>query len=246
MEHNRAHRPTFGWLMHSLATIGTLLILELLLSADNAVVLAIIARRISNRRLQRRALNIGILLSFALRASVLFLAAILVNVWYLKLVGALYLLWLCVSHFALRGQAAPDSDATSDRDVRARFAQVVLALAFTDLVFAFDTILVAVAVTQNLRLIYTGVVLGMIGLRLSSGSVLVLLERYPALDDVAYLLIGWSGLKLGLEAVQAFGDATGRMLPVEMPDWVFWTGMAVLVVAGCLRAFRKAAADRTK
>ena len=66
----------------------------------------------------------------------------------------------------------------------------------TDIVFAVDSILVAVAMSNKLWVIITGGVLGIIAMRLVIGQLLALVTRYPALVDGAFIIIAWVGIKL--------------------------------------------------
>lgn len=221
-----------------------LVLLEALLSADNALVLAIIARRLPDKRMQSRALTVGVALSFLMRMVGLLVASTIIHLWYLRAAGAVYLLFLCVGHFVKSKnpqkpqttEAAPASAALG----KAAFRSVVLALALTDAAFAIDSILVAVAMTDKLLVIYIGVGIGIIALRFVSGLFLKLLERYPALDHAAYALVGWAGVRLLSEALDVFGDAVYHQdWNFGLPDWAFWSGMAAIIVLGTAYAVRR-------
>ena len=102
------------------------------------------------------------------------------------------------------------------------------------------------ALSLNASAIYVGVALGIVALRFVSGMFLKLLERFPALDHTAYALVAWAGLKLGLEAAESFGASVlHRHWPVALPEWGFWAGMGVLVLAGGAYALRHPAASKT-
>ena len=75
-----------------LLTIGLLVILEGLLSADNALVLAILVLGLPKEQ-QRKALRYGILGAFFFRALATLLAVYLIQLSWVKLVGAAYLLY---------------------------------------------------------------------------------------------------------------------------------------------------------
>src|SRR3954464_8907596 len=85
-------------------TIGLLIALEGLLSADNAMVLAILVLGLPKAQ-QRKALRYGIGGAFAFRATATLLAAYLIELAAVKIVGAVYLLYLVYRHF-LRSQGA--------------------------------------------------------------------------------------------------------------------------------------------
>ena len=75
----------------------------------------------------------------------------------------------------------------------------------TDIVFAVDSILVAVAMSPKTWVIISGGILGIIAMRLVIGKLLALVRRYPALVDGAFVIIGWVGLKLLIEYLHADG-----------------------------------------
>lgn len=249
---------------NDIAGIGTLVLLEGLLSADNALVLALLARRLQNKADRSRALTLGIALSFGFRLVGLLVASIVINLWYLRAAGAAYLLYLAISHFA--SKASHNSKDADDRDDsleettgpaegdkpiatgdKRAFQKVVIALALTDLAFAIDSILVAVALTKTLWVIYTGVAIGIVALRLVADAFLRLLEKYPALDHTAYGLVAWAGLKLGLEAVEAFGDKVlHQHWPLELSPEIFWGGMFFITIVGVIIAIKNPAKHETK
>jgi len=213
-----------------IGVLVSLSLLEILLSADNAVVMAVVARRLDDLDARKRALTLGMMFSFGLRLIGLLIASFLIKAWPLRALGAGYLLWICIRHFLDKAKSSgPEAPPAKGR---ATFLGVVTSLALMDLAFALDTILVAVAVSSKLWLIYGGVLIGMIGLRFVAGTFLQLLEKYPALDDMAYLLIGWAGARLGWEAVSMFGDVVYQSEWPSMPGWMFWVGIVVIAVFG--------------
>ena len=80
----------------------------------------------------------------------------------------------------------------------------------TDIVFAVDSILVAVAMSPKTWVIITGGILGIITMRLVIGQLLALVRRYPALVDGAFVIIAWVGLKLLIEYLHARAGSTSR------------------------------------
>ena len=79
------------------------------------------------------------------------------------------------------------------------FWATVVKVELTDIVFAIDSILVAVAMSNKTWVILTGGVLGIIAMRLVIGKLLALIQQYPALVDGAFIIIAWVGIKLLLE-----------------------------------------------
>ncbi len=87
-------------------TIGLLVALEGLLSADNAMVLAILVLGLPKEQ-QTKALQYGMVGAFAFRAAATLLAAYMIQLGWVKLVGAGYLLYLVYRHFG-GGESAED------------------------------------------------------------------------------------------------------------------------------------------
>jgi YkoY family integral membrane protein len=207
-------------------TIGLLVALEGLLSADNAMVLAVLVLGLPTRQ-QRKALRYGILGAFAFRVGAILLAAHLIQISFVQLIGAAYLLWLPFTHFTAHGNA--------DARRRPKAAQpwlgltafwaTVVKVELTDIIFAIDSILVAVAMSNKLWVIITGGILGVIAMRVVIGQLLLLVTRYPALVDGAFIIIAWVGLKLLLEYLNGAG-----YIHFEIPKW-FSLGLIVVIFA---------------
>jgi YkoY family integral membrane protein len=191
-----------------LVTIGLLVILEALLSGDNALVMAIMVLVLPESQ-RMKALRYGILGAFALRIAATFLAVWLIKLSWVKLIGGVYLLYLPAKHFRGRGKAEEHTRTNTGPEVLSRFQfwMVVVKINFVDLVFAIDSILAAVGLSQKPWVVITGGLLGILAIRLIVGQVLVIIDRYPALIDGAYVIIAWVGLKLILE----YGHDIGRV-----------------------------------
>jgi YkoY family integral membrane protein len=186
-----------------LVTIGLLVVLEGVLSADNALVLAVLVLPLPPDE-QRKALRYGILGAFVLRSVACLFAAALIRSHWMKLVGGLYLLYLVVKHFWPR-PANSHGPATGPTRVfgLSPFWSTVVKVELTDLVFAIDSILMAVGMSKKLWVIITGGLLGILAIRLLTGKLLAVIERYPAIVDGAYIIIAWIGAKLLVEYFHA-------------------------------------------
>src|SRR5687768_13101611 len=189
-----------------LVTVGLLVALEGLLSADNAMVLAVLVLGLPKAE-QRKALRYGIVGAFVFRIIAILLAVWLKDIQFVMLLGAAYLLYLPYDHFA--GHA----DTEARRRPRpptswmgmSPFWSTVVKVELTDIVFAIGSILVAVALSDKTWVIITGGILGVIAMRLVIGQLLVLVHRYPPLVDGAFVIIAWVGIKLLLEYLHASG-----------------------------------------
>ena len=187
-------------------TIGLLVALEGLLSADNAMVLAVLVLGLPKSQ-QRQALRYGILGAFVFRGLATLLAVYLIQLGWVKLAGAAYLLYLSIHHFIQHGgeearRTPPKAKAMFGLSA---FWTTVAKVELTDIVFAIDSILVAVAMSPKTWVILTGGILGIIAMRMVIGQFLAIIERYPALVDGAFVIIAWVGVKLVIEYLHSAG-----------------------------------------
>lgn len=232
---------------HDLVTIAVLGVLEGLLSADNALVLAIMVRHLPDAAQQKRALTLGLGMSFAFRFVAIIVTAWLIKLWWLQAIGALYLIYLPVKHF--RQHAAGHTGGPKG----GTFTQTVIALGIADVAFAIDSVLAAVAMVgkpEKTWIVILGALIGVVMLRFAATFFIKLLEKYPLLDHLAYVLIGWVGVKLafmsGHNFVIWFNEGRPEPLGFHIPEMsqvVFWSVMAVLVVGGTFLAVSKAKSE---
>ncbi|HWP32042.1 MAG TPA: hypothetical protein VNK96_10020 [Fimbriimonadales bacterium] len=214
--------------IHYAAIVGILILLEGLLSADNALVIAIIVKGLP-RNERRKALFVGLIGSFVLRFLALFTASTLQKFWFLQAGGALYLIYLAITHL-FRHQAHRKQEIKVKRK---GFWQTVVLIELTDIAFAIDSVLVAVAVSNELWVIYTGVILGVILLRFAAFVLTRVIEKYPGLEHMAYALVFWVGIKLGVQSVVSLNEyhKLGWRV-VHMSPVLFWTVTAAIIVIG--------------
>src|SRR5262245_1439918 len=215
-------------------TVGLLVGLEGLLSADNAMVLAVLVLGLPKSE-QRKALRYGILGAFAFRGIATVLAAYLIRVAWVKLGGSIYLLYLAAHHFLQQGD---DEKRRAPPNARAAFGLsafwvTVLKVELTDIVFAIDSILVAVAMSPKLWVILAGGIFGIIMMRLVIGQLLAIVERYPPLVDGAFIIIAWVGIKLLIEYLHA-----EHYIGFEVPKWLSLGLIVVIFGLAFLYALR--------
>ncbi len=219
-----------------LASVAALILLEGLLSADNALVLAIMVRHLP-KKLQQRALLYGLGGAFAFRLIAILLAGMVLRLWWLQALGAVYLLFLPIKHFTQHAQNK------TIKPVGAGFWPTVIAVEVADIAFAIDSVLAGVAFINNnqskIWVVYTGAIIGIVMLRFAAAVFIRLLEKYPMLDHVAYVLVGWVGVKLAFLSAHSYERAHPGSPPIPaMPSWLFWTGLLGIAIIGTIIAIR--------
>ncbi len=222
-----------------LAVVGLLVLMEVLLSADNALVLAIMVKHLKPDE-QKRALLYGLGGAFVFRLVAILLAKSVMQLWWLQLIGALYLLFLPLKHFFMHARESEVQNKGSG------VWQTVIAVELTDIAFAIDSVLAGVALIRGqadkVWVVYLGAMIGIVALRFAAGQIVKLLMRYPSLDHMAYLLIGWVAVKLTFLAGHNFcktqelrGNHLTWTIP-EMSHLVFWIVMTLILVGGIIYA----------
>jgi len=215
-----------------LVTITLLVALEGLLSADNALVIAVMVLGLPKEQRQA-ALRYGLVGAFGLRVLATLLAVYLIQLGWVKLAGGLYLMYLTYSHF-WSGENAEDRrtppKAKPWLGLNAFWATVVR-VELVNLAFSIDSILVAVAMSPKRWVVMTGGILGIVAMRLVVGQLLALIERYPAIVDGAFVIIAWVGAKLILDYLHVAG-----YIHFEIPQWISLGLIVVIFIAAFIYA----------
>jgi YkoY family integral membrane protein len=219
--------------------ILVLIVLEGLLSADNAVVLAMMVLGLPKLE-QQKALKYGLVGAFAFRIATTLAAIYLIHLDTVKLVGAVYLLYLPYKHFsnpAEGGNRREPPKATAWLGMTA-FWGTVVKVELTNLVFSIDSILAAVAMSTKTWVVLTGGMLGIVAMRIVVGQVMSLVERYPAIVDGAFIIIAWVGTTLLVDFLHAEG-----WIPFFIPQWLKLSTIVAIFVVSFLYARRHRSAN---
>lgn len=205
-----------------------LVFLEGILSIDNALVLALLARNLPPHQ-QKKALTYGLVGAVFFRLVALSLVTQLLKWNWVKFVGGGYLVLVALKHFVF-----VQKDSSGARvQKKDHFWKVVLTIELTDIAFALDSILAAVALTPKFWIVFTGGVLGIVMMRYAASIFLVVLKKFPALEDTAFLLVFVIGIKIILEGLRMpqfdFHSASHPAF------WIFWSTMAMCIVYGLVK-----------
>lgn len=215
--------------MDSILIILNLVLLESLLSVDNAAVLAIMVRHLPKEQ-QPKALRYGLLGAFLFRGISLFCISWLISMTWIKFAGGAFLLFLAYKHFV-----RPQQDA-GIKTKKTSFWQTVVLIEIADLSFSIDNVFAAVAMTDKIWLILTGVFIGIIAMRFIAGWFVKLLERNPSLSTSAYIVIALLGLKLIMSA------AGTPLIKVVLESHTFefiFSGLMVMIFSAPLLFLQK-------
>ncbi len=172
-----------------------IMILEIVLSIDNAAVLAAMVKELPKDQ-QKKALTYGIAGAYVFRGLALLFASILIKLVWLKVAGGLYLMYLAYKALSSKVEKGGSSKMTIKIPFLSALWSTIVAIEMMDLVFSIDNVFAAVAFTPNLWLICGGVFVGILAMRFATTKFVKVLEKNPILERVAYWVIGALGLKL--------------------------------------------------
>lgn len=196
----------------SLAIIGNLIIIESLLSVDNAAVLATMVMDLPEKE-RDKALKYGIWGAYIFRGLAMIFAAFLIQIWWLKPLGGLYLLYL-VYDFWKGKQTEESEDDVLDKKSNwlykatvgslGNFWATVALVELMDMAFSIDNVFAAVAFTPNIILVCIGVFIGILAMRFIAQWFVKLMGKYSFLETAAFVVIAILGIKLTLSLYEHF------------------------------------------
>ncbi|MBP1308894.1 YkoY family integral membrane protein [Paenibacillus sp. 1182] len=194
--------------------IATLVVMEGLLSADNAIALSLQVRHLPVRQ-QKKALMYGLWGAYLFRFIAIGLGTALTKLWFIKLIGGAYLLWMMISFFTKmykdRKQNNTDDEAEESHSgfnkgsflVRmfGVFWATIISVEMMDIAFSVDSVLAAFGISDLVGILLLGGMLGILMMRGVAQLFTKLLAKVPELEVTAYVLIGFIGLKMLLSTV---------------------------------------------
>ncbi len=284
---------------NDLLVVAFLIILEGVLSIDNALVLGLLAKRLPESQ-RKRALTYGLVGAFVFRLIAIGFAQMLLSIKAVKLIGGGYLLFVAIKYFIQdwRGDATekiivdehhqpslvslesglplteeqeerelesrtpvpvPDRDSPSGVTTAmaagavamkyAKFWPTVVVIELTDMAFAVDSILAAIALVgpppeghvgfhPKLWVVVTGGMIGVMLMRVAAVLFIAMLERFPRFETAAYLLVTLIGAKLMVDYF--FNDTHWGLPHLDFHDytspsfWCFWVLMLLAFLTGFL------------
>jgi len=178
----------------SWGVIGTLIILEGLLSADNALVLAVMVKHLPKDQ-RKKALFYGIFGAYFFRIIVIGLGVTLIHIAWIKIVCGHYLLWIVLQNFIKQSEEEEEA-----RSKRRSFWRTVLTVELMDISFSFDSVIAAFGVSNQEWVLFIGGVLGILMMRGVANLFLTLIQKVPELENTAFFLIAIIAVKMILSA----------------------------------------------
>lgn len=171
--------------------LSQIILINIVLSGDNAVVIALACRSLPPKQ-QKAAILFGSVGAIVLRVVLTFFAVYLLTLPYLKLVGAALLLWIGVG--LLKGD-----DGEENLESHANLAGAIKTIVVADLVMSLDNVIgVAAAAKGNVPLLVFGLVISIPLIIFGSTLILKLMSRFPVIITLGAGLLGWVAGEMAL------------------------------------------------
>ena len=219
----------------------TLIVLEGILSFDNAAILAAMVRRLPAEQ-RRRALLYGLVGAYVFRILAIFLVVFVIRYPLLRVLGGAYLVFLTARHFhRMHGESRGREHRVFTIPGLTAFWTTVVSIELADIAFALDQVVAAVAFTTKIPLIIAAGLVAILLLRLSAFYMARLMDWFPALEHIAYGVVGLVGLKLVLEEYPGIHLDEAVTAPITLSLFLVPVGVKLLLDRGRRRRERLAA-----
>ena len=194
--------------------IFSLVLIECLLSVDNAIVLAAQTQKLPDKKQQEKSLFYGLWGAYIFRFALIGVGSYLIHFWEIKVLGAGYLMYLSLNHFYRMKypERAKRKKGKNKKPILPLFWSVVISIELMDIVFSIDSILASLAISPNPVIVLIGGLIGILCMRGIAEVIMRLIDIVPELEVMAYFLIGLIAIKLFL---------TIPMIDIEIPAAAF-------------------------
>jgi len=225
--------------------LGQIIIIDILLGGDNAVVIALACRKLPPAQ-RTKGIIWGTAGAIILRVILIAFAMTLLNLPFLKVVGALLLVWIGVKLLA------PDEDGHGDVAGSDKLLAAIKTIIVADLVMSVDNVIAIAGAAQNagdhsFLLVVLGLLISIPIIVWGSQLVIKLMERFPLIITAGGMLLGWiAGGMLVTDPVVANPDKWQWMLKIPQTDTIKYAAavagaLLVLIIGKAIVARRKTA-----
>ena len=197
--------------------LGQIIIIDILLGGDNAVVIALACRQLPPAQ-RRKGIIYGTAGAIVLRVILIAFAMTLLALPFLKFVGALLLVWIGVKLLA------PDEEGHGNVEGSDKLFAAIKTIIVADLVMSVDNVIAIAGAAQNtedhaMLLVVLGLLISIPIIVWGSQLVIKLMERFPVVITLGGMLLGWiAGGMLVTDPALASPDKWEWMLKLPQPD----------------------------
>jgi YjbE family integral membrane protein len=205
--------------------LSQIVLINIVLSGDNAVVIALACRSLPPTQ-QKKAIIFGSVGAIVLRVILTFFAVMLLDLPFLKLIGALALLWIGIG-------LLKEEDGEDELEGHSSLAAAIKTIVVADLVMSLDNVIgVAAAAKGNVPLLVTGLLISIPMIIFGSAVLLRIMGRFPIIITLGAGLLGWVAGEMAVSdpaihdwstqhhTLHMIAPAAGALLVVAVGKWL--------------------------
>ena len=201
-----------------LISIVTLTFMEIVLGIDNIIFVSIVAGR-AEKKDQRRARNMGLILAMLIRVLLLFVIQIIIDAQnpifslpfafegkdisvkdLVLIAGGLFLIYKSTTE--IHHKVNVDEHVELESKTKQSFNSIIFQILMLNLVFSVDSIVTAIGLTQNIAIMFICIILSMLTMLLISSRISNFVEKHPTVKILALSFLLMIGLMLIIEAFE--------------------------------------------
>ena len=197
----------------AIAALVTLVVMEVVLGIDNIIFISVMAGRLPASK-QKKARNLGLMVAMFSRIALLFSITLVMRLNkplielagigltgrdLVLLVGGLFLMWKATKeiHEKVEGD---EEEAAGQRRTPATMRSVILQILVVDIIFSLDSVVTAVGMADDIRIMVAAVVISVAVMMLAAGSISKFVEQHPTIKMLALAFLLMIGLMLVAES----------------------------------------------
>ncbi|BAO66421.1 TerC family protein [Candidatus Karelsulcia muelleri] len=181
--------------INSISIIFNLVLIDCLLSIDNAAILTTIVNKL-NKEDREKTLKYGIYGAYLFRFFFFMFASVIINMWYLKLIGGIYLIYLGYNHFIDKKKPFFLRKNIFILNFIPKMWRTIFYVEIIDILFSIDNIFAGISYSNNTLLMFLGIFISLFIIRFSTKKILNLTKKYSSLENSAFIILILLGFKL--------------------------------------------------
>lgn len=189
-----------------LGILASIVVMDAALSGDNSIAITAMTKHLADN-VRQKAIYIGMLFAALLRFIALFFTAFIISNPWVQILGALYLIHLCVSHFR-----EEEEEMEGFTHKQKGFFVTLFAIGFLDLSLSLDNVVAITSMTNNLTVIFIGVALSIAMLAVATKVTSWLMNKFPSIQDAAYIILAFLGVSMLLAHTSEFLIWAGNLI----------------------------------
>lgn len=173
-----------------LGILASIIVMDAALSGDNSIAISAMTKHLADN-IRQKAIYIGMVFAALLRFVALFFTAFIISNPWVQILGAFYLIHLCVSHFR-----EDEEESEGFNHKHKGFLGTLIAIGFLDLSLSLDNVVAITSMTTNLTIIIAGVGLSIAMLAVATKVTAWLMNKFPTIQDAAYIILAFLGVNM--------------------------------------------------